>query len=304
MIEWRTVTKRYFGSSAPALADVTFEVADGEIVGLVGLNGAGKTTAMRVACGISRPTAGTVRVDGRDIQTEKVLASQKMGWVPELPNVDPDRRALALLRYFGGFYGLSRADATQRGRDLLRLVGLEGSERTRVRKFSQGMMKRFNLAAVLVGDPSNLLLDEVLNGIDPQGIQFVRNWATELRSQGKAVLLSSHQLTEVQRIADRVVFLHRGRLLRVIRRSELEEQATGETRVRLRISNLDPAGLAFLGTLGQVAPWGDAVMLTGREIDLARLNRELVQRGYSVVELQVESTSLEDYFLRLVGQAG
>jgi ABC-2 type transport system ATP-binding protein len=304
VIEWHGATKRYFGSAAAALADVSFDVADGEVVGLVGLNGAGKTTAMRLACGITRLTAGSVHVDGHDIEREKVLASRRLGWVPELPNVDPDRRALSLLRYFGGFYGLSGPEAKRRGIELLRLVGLEGSERTRVRKFSQGMMKRFNLAAVLVGDPSNLLLDEVLNGIDPQGIQFVRTWANELRSQGKAVLLSSHQLTEVQRVADRVVFLHRGRLLRVIRRSELEEQATGETRIRLRIANLDAAGLGFLATLGQVTRWGDALLLTGRGIDLAQLNRDLVQRGYAVVELQVESASLEEYFLRLVGSAG
>jgi len=304
MIEWQAASKDYGGGSPPALDGVSFTVGNGEIVGLVGLNGAGKTTAMRLACGISRPTAGTVSVDGHDIRREKVRASARLGWVPELPNVDPDRRALALLRYFAGFYGLSAPDAKRRAQELLRLVGLEGSERTRVRKFSQGMMKRFNLAAVMVGDPSNLLLDEVLNGIDPQGIQFVRNWATELRSQGKAVLFSSHQLTEMQRIADRVVFLHRGRLLRVIHRSELENLATGETRVRLRIPNLDSAGLAYLTGLGQIARAGDALELTGRGVDVGQLNRDLVSRGYVVTELQVEATSLEEYFLRLVAGAG
>jgi ABC-2 type transport system ATP-binding protein len=166
------------------------------------------------------------------------------------------------------------------------------------------MFKRFNLAAVMIGDPSNLLLDEVLNGIDPQGLQFVRNWATELRSQRKAVLLSSHQLTEVQRIADRVVFLHRGRVLRVIRRAELESLATGEVRVRLRIQNLDDAGRAYLSTFGTVSLAPDAVELVARDLDLAKLNRDLVARGYEVAALQVEATSLEEYFLRLVAQAG
>jgi ABC-2 type transport system ATP-binding protein len=304
MIEWHGVSKQYFGTAQPALADVSFEVGNGEIVGLVGLNGAGKTTAMRIACGVSRLSSGSVEVDGQDITREKARASQRLAWVPELPNVDPDRRALPMMRYFAGFYGISGAEATRRAVELLRLVGLEGNERVRLRKFSQGMIKRFNIAAAMVGDPTNLLLDEVLNGIDPQGIQHVRNWATELKSQGKAVLLSSHQLTEVQRIADRVVFLHRGRVLRAIRRSELESLAGGEVRVRLRVQNLDEPGFTYLGTFGTVARTPDGVELTGRALDLAKLNRELVARGYAVEGLAVEATSLEDYFLRLVATAG
>jgi len=304
MIEWQSCTKRYQGSRTSACDRLNLEVRDGEVLGLVGLNGAGKTTAIRVACGVSLPTSGTVRIDNRDIVQEKAAASRRVGWVPELPNCDPDRPALSTLRYLAGFYGLSGLAATPRCREILKAVGLEGSERTKLRRFSQGMFKRFNLAAAMVGDPANLLLDEVLNGIDPQGIQFVRNWIVELRAQRKAVLLSSHQLTEVQRVADRVAILHRGRLLRVIKRSELENLATGETRIRLRIQNLDAGCIRYLETLGPVVTEGERVSLVGREIDLVDLNRELVRRGYAVAGLQTETTPLEDYFLRLVGELG
>ena len=304
MLEWSDVTKRYPGSSVPALDSVRFDVQDGEVVGLVGLNGAGKTTAIRAACGVILPTAGTVRIDGRDIVRDKAPASTRIGWVPELPNCDPDRRALPTLCYFAGFYGESGSSATAHCRDLLKSVGLEGTERTKLRRFSQGMFKRFNLAAAMVGDPTNLLLDEVLNGIDPQGIQFVRDWTLRLKAEHKAVLLSSHQLTEVQRVADRVAILHRGKLLRVIRKAELENVQTGETRFRLRIQSPNDECRRFLETLGHVTIVGDTITLVGRNIDSVTLNKELVQRGYAVAEIQIEATPLEDYFLRLIGDAG
>ncbi len=304
MIQWSGLTKRYPGTKEPALASVDLEVQDGEVLGLVGLNGAGKTTAIRAACGVILPTAGTVLVDAHDIVRNKVAAAKRIGWVPELPNCDPDRRALPTLRYFAGFYGLSGTYATSRCRELLKAVGLEESERLRLRKFSQGMFKRFNLAAAMVGDPPNLLLDEVLNGLDPLGIQFVRSWMLDLRAQGKAVLLSSHQLTEVQRLADRVAFLHRGKLLKVIHRTELEGLTAGETRLRLRVQNLDDPGVQYLETLGKVTVMADSVSLVGRGIDSVTLLKALVQKGYNVAELQIETTPLEDYFLQLVGEAG
>jgi ABC-2 type transport system ATP-binding protein len=304
MIEWCRLTKRYARSSTPALNALQLEVNDGEVVGLVGLNGAGKTTAIRTACGVTLPSAGTVRIDGRDIIKEKSAASERIGWVPELPNCDPDQRALSTLRYFAGFYGTSGSSATVRCRELLKAVGLEGKESLKLRRFSQGMFKRFNLAAAIIGDPGNLLLDEILSGLDPDGIQFVRSWIHELKIQSKAVLLSSHQLTEVQQIADRVAILHRGRLLRVIRRGELEGLPGGEIRVRLRIHPVDPGCVDYLESLGQVSVSGDTVSLVGRDIDTSSLNKELLRRGYSVAQLQTEGLSLESYFFKLIEEAG
>lgn len=303
MIEWSNLTKRYSASGTPALDAVNFDVQDGEVLGLVGLNGAGKTTAIRAASGAILPTRGTVRVDGHDIVRDKIEASKRLGWIPELPNCDPDRRALPTLRYFAGFYGITGAAADSRCRELLRSVGLEETERLQLRKFSQGMFKRFNLAAAMVGDPPNVLLDEVLNGLDPLGIQFVRNWMLELRAQRRAVLLSSHQLAEVERIADRVAFIHRGKLLRVIRRSELERLLGGETRLRIRIQNHDEALLEYLRTLGSVSVSADSISLSGIGLDSAAINRELIRRGYAVAEIQIETTALEDYFLHVVEEA-
>jgi ABC-2 type transport system ATP-binding protein len=303
MLAWECVSKRYWGQSSLALCEFSLEVHDGEVVGLVGLNGAGKTTAIRMACGVTLPSDGTIRVDGSDILRQKVRASEHIGWVPESPNCDPDRRALKLLRYFAGFYESSGVSAGTRCREILKSVGLAGVEDERLRNFSQGMLKRFSLASAMVADPPNLLLDEILNGLDPEGVVFVRQWMKDLKGQDRAMLLSSHQLTEVQRIADRIAFLHRGRLLRVIPRTELDGRRAEGTRIRLRISNLDATALRYLESLGEVRQEGDALSLLARDIDPAALNHQLMERGYSVAEVSVLDTQLEEYFLSLIQAA-
>ena len=301
MITFRSVTKLYPGSARPALADVDLKVNDGEIVGLVGLNGAGKTTAMRIAAGVISPTSGAVEIDGRDIIRAKVHASQGVGWVPELPNCNPDRRVLSLLKYFAGFYFPSDVAVTAHCLELLRTLGLGGSEQVKFGRLSHGMQVRFQLAAALVGEPSNLLLDEVFSGIDAEGLRFLRDWLLELRSERKSVLLSSHQLSEVQRVADRVAILHQGRILRVKPSSEIGSTVDGETKITLRLKGVDEACLSLLGTFGKVSSVGERIVLSGHEIDPSKLSAELARHGYGIVELATEVPTLEDYLLTVAG---
>jgi len=295
------LTKRFPGRVQPAIENVDLEVRDGEILGLVGLNGAGKTTTIRLAAGVSLPTRGRVLVDGRDIVSEKRLASERLGWVPELFPFETDARALSLLVYFAGFHGLTGPATRAQCRELLARVGLAAVEKDRIRTFSQGMKKRFSLASAMVSDPPNLLLDEILNGLDPEGIAYVRGWVTELRRQKKAVLLSSHLLTELQALADRIVFVHQGRILRTIDRAQLA--AAGTITLRITVDNLDAAALEYLAGLGTSRVDGPTVYLDGPKVEPALINTELVRRGYHVVELRIESTSLEAYFLDLVRTA-
>jgi ABC-2 type transport system ATP-binding protein len=163
------------------------------------------------------------------------------------------------------------------------------------------MKKRFSLASAMIADPPNLLLDEILNGLDPAGIAFVRGWVTDLRRQGKAVLLSSHLLTELQALADRVTFVHRGRILRTVDRAALA--AAGGTRFRITIDNLDETAQRFLAGLGSVQVDGTTVVLSEPPMDLPTLNAELVRRGYRVSALGLEPQSLESYFLQLIEAA-
>jgi ABC-2 type transport system ATP-binding protein len=301
MLVVEDLTKRFPGRAVPAIEGIDLEVRDGEVLGLVGLNGAGKTTTIRVAAGVSLPTLGRVLVDGRDIVREKRLASRHIGWVPELFPFEPQSRALPLLTYYAGFHGLRGPPARARCRELLARVGLGPVERGRLGTFSQGMKKRFSLASAMVGDPTNLLLDEVLNGLDPEGIAFVRRWVSGARQEGKAVLLSSHLLTELEALADRVAIVHQGRLLRTIDRAQLA--AAGGVTLRLRVENLDEGARHYLEGMGKMRLEGPLVLLEAPRAEASEINAELVRRGCRVSELRTESTSLETYFLGLIGAA-
>jgi ABC-2 type transport system ATP-binding protein len=292
------LSKSFPGRRTPAIEDINLELHDGEVLGLVGLNGAGKTTTIRVATGVSLPTSGRVVVDGHDIVHDKSRASEEIGWVPELFPYEPGASAHKLLVFYAGFHGVTGRDAHQLADELLERVGLGGCSQARIRTFSQGMKRRFGLASAMVSDPQNLLLDEVLNGLDPEGMAFVRNWVLDLRRAGKAVLLSSHLLSELQALADRVAFVHLGHLLRVVDRAELAR--AGGTSLHLIIENLDPAAVAYLRSVGSVQVEGSSVVVSAPTADAPTISTELVRRGYRLAELRSEGASLEDYFLKLI----
>ena len=302
MLKFQGLAKSYSGGK-PAVKGIDFEVRDGEVVGFVGLNGAGKTTTIRLAAGVILPSEGSVAVDGHDIVTDKAKASKEIGWVPELPNVEMGARAIDLMVYLSGYHGMKSSEAKARSEELLRLVRLDGFERKRLRTFSQGMKKRFALALALLPDPQNLLFDEILNGLDPEGIQFMRGRAAELKAQGKAVLLSSHILTEIENLSDRVVFLHKGRVMKVASRAELRERGRGSGALRVGLKRLDEGALRYLRTQGEVELVGsDVVRVKNFTGDPASVNAELVGRGYALYELAKEGSSLEDYFLEMVAE--
>jgi ABC-2 type transport system ATP-binding protein len=300
MIKVDSLTKVFSKKAGPAIDSVSFEVADAEIVGFVGLNGAGKTTTIRVAAGVSLPTVGAVSIDGHDVVSDKVEASKRVGWVPELPNFEPNSSGLSLMEYFAGFYGVPPAVAKSRSMELLASVGLQGSETKKLRAYSQGMKKRFSLAASMLSEPKNYLFDEVLNGLDPEGIRYFRRLMIEQKAKGSAVLLSSHILVEVESIADRVVFIHRGKLIKTISREELS--SVGAKIIRIVIRNPDDRAIAYLGGLGSVKREGDVILLASEE-DPARVNSELQKMGYEVTEFGLQKEGLEDYFLNLIEAA-
>ena len=301
MLRIENISKSYGRRQPPAIVDVDFEVNDGEVVGFVGLNGAGKTTTIRVAVGVSLPTRGSVKVDGKDIVSAKADASKQVGWVPEIPNFEPNAKGLGLMKYFCGFYDIPSSTATARSNELLASVGLEGAEQKKFGAYSQGMKKRFSLAVSLISNPQNYLFDEILNGLDPAGIQYFRNMVLSLRKEGRAILLSSHILAEVQAMADRVVFIHKGRVIRVARMSEVS--SLGVSVVDITIQNLDDAALAYLGTVGDVSVDGQTVRLSAARSEASDINAELAKRGYRVSQLVQEKTGLEEIFFKLIGEA-
>ena len=298
MLELRDVVK-YYGR-LKALDGVSFRVNNGEVVGFVGVNGAGKTTTIKISAGVLRPSSGEVLVDGIDMFKDKVRASARVGWVPEVPAFEEDFRAKNYLVYLAGYYGVTGLQAERLAESLLAEVGLKGAEHRRLREYSQGMRKRFALAASMISDPDNLLFDEVLNGLDPQGIAFFRQFALDMRRKGRAVLFSSHILSEVQNIADKVVFIHRGRVIAVKEMSEVLAEASSG--VKVVVENPDDRVLEVLSRLGRVERLGPGSFeVVGAQPQ--DVNAELVREGYRVREL-AQVGGLEDYFFKLIGGEG
>jgi ABC-2 type transport system ATP-binding protein len=232
---------KHFGS-ARALEDVSFSLEPGEILGLVGPNGAGKTTAMQIATGFLLPSSGYGTLMGCSFG--QAAARRRLGFVPDAP-VFFGGNAFDAMRLAGQLSDVAPTrDAMER---VLRRVGLTEWKRD-VRRFSRGMQQRLALALALVHGPKVLILDEPASALDPQGVLDIRNLLKELRGEGAAILLSSHQLGEVALVSDRIAFLHEGRLVRYGRLDELL-RSTGEVEIVLR---------NFAADAEFAAQWGDA----------------------------------------------
>jgi len=302
MIQITGLTKKYKKNLPPAVKNINLEISDGEIVGFAGLNGAGKTTTILVSCGIIFPTSGIVRIDGKDIVKEKVEASKNIGWVPELPNFEPNARAIPLLKYYAGFYGISSSEAEAKAEELLKKFSIWDSRSKKLKDYSQGMKKRFSIVAAMMGNPKNFLFDETLNGLDPEGVRDMRNVMIQLRKEGKAVLLSSHILSELENVADRIAIIKRGELVKIIERSELSH--LGNPFVQINIQNPDDKVDGLLAAYGKVERSGNVYYVKDLKIgsdETYKINQVLVSSGYNVISVSLKNESLEDYFLNLVG---
>lgn len=293
---------RWFGRFK-ALDNVSFRVGDGEVVGYVGLNGAGKTTTIRICVGVLRPSTGDVVVDGYSITKQKREASFHIGWVPELPIFEQDEKAIDYFVYLAGYYGLSKSEARRLGKELFEQVGLSRFMDRRLKHYSLGMKKRFALAVSMINDPRNFFFDEVLNGLDPKGIAFFRNLVKRFRREGRAILFSSHILGEVENIADKVVFIHKGRIIAVKTMDEIKSMA--KPALVVKVSNPDDKLSKILEKYGEVRVRGGKYIVVFREEpDKSQIVRELVENGYSVEEIRSAMTSLEKVFFKLIGEEG
>ncbi len=279
------------------------DVRDGEVLCLVGLNGAGKTTIIRMTSGIILPSRGNITIDSYNIVSNKVEASRRVGWVPEFPNFEPNAKPLPLMRYFAGYYNLKGKEAEKRIKESLESVGLSDYLDRKLSGYSQGMKKRFSIAESLIGDPQNILFDETFNGLDPEGVVFVRNRINNLRKIGKAIMLSSHILTEVEGIADRVAIISHGKLLKILNRNELKN--LGRDMMFLVVDNPDERITSILKKFGEPAVNGTEITLKDLTVPRERYSEvpsELVKEGYMIGRFQIAGESLEEYFFSLVGE--
>lgn len=300
LIEIDGISKSF--GSLKALDRVSFSVKNGEIVGYVGLNGAGKTTTIRICVGVLNPDSGDVKIDGYSITYEKRIASRYIGWVPELPIFELDEKALNYFVYLAGYYGISYTEARSLGRKLLEEVGLGNALNMKLKNFSLGMKKRFALAVSMINNPSNFIFDEVLNGLDPQGIVFFRELTKRFKKENRAVLFSSHILKEVEDIADKVVFIHRGRIVKIMTIDEIKSMV--KPKFIIKIPSIDERAIDILKKYGDIINIDrDTIHIENISRDISEIVEDLVKKGYRVEEFRKEEASLEDVFFKIIGEA-
>jgi ABC-2 type transport system ATP-binding protein len=289
-IETVGLTKRY--GSVTAVDDLTFSVRDGAVTGFLGPNGAGKTTTLRMILALARPTAGHATVLGQPY-AKLAEPARVVGANLEIAGAHPGRKGRDHLRALAAMAGLPRS----RVNEVLRLVELEGAASRRAGKYSLGMRQRLGLAATLLGDPQVLVLDEPANGLDPQGIRWLRDFLRGMASEGRTVLVSSHVLAEVAQTVDDVVVIHRGRLVDQGPVSRLT--AGGHVLVRTPQPDVLRAALEQAGLTAGV----DGEELLVDADDPARVGDIAFGAGVPVHELTTRATSLEEAFLALTSDA-
>ena len=273
-------------------------VEKGAIYGFVGRNGAGKTTLIRTICGLQAPTQGTYTLLGRKHNDPKIAKSRrKMGAVIETPSLYRELNARENLEVQLRMLGLAESAETDR---LLALVGLSEAGRKKVKDFSLGMRQRLAMAVALAGDPDFLVLDEPVNGLDPQGIIEVRELILKLNQKHQVtVMISSHNLDELARLATVYGFIDHGRMVKEIAADELEK--TCRKCVELSVGSVEAAveTLESTGADYRVTA-ADTVEIYG-EIGLSDLLLKLAQNGCAVLSMKARDESLESYYLSLVG---
>ena len=294
MLEIRELTKR-FGTNA-AVDGLSFTAEPGRVLGFLGPNGAGKTTTLRVLLGLTLPTSGNATVDGRSYRELEDPITQ-VGAVLEGPQFHPGRTG----RNHLGVLALAAGLPQSRVDEVLRLVELDGAGSKRVKAYSLGMRQRLSLAGALLGDPSALVLDEPANGLDPQGIRWLRDFLRAEAGRGRTVLVSSHVLAEMAQTVDEVVVISRGRL---VAEGTLEDLTRGtEAPVWVRspeAERLRGALTAKDSVTAEAAEAGaDWLAVGGASLEL--VGTTAAEHGIPIFELYRPRQSLEHVFLELTG---
>ena len=289
MLEVDSLTKR-FGATL-AVDGLSFKAEPGRVLGFLGPNGAGKTTTLRTLLGLTIPTSGSATVDGRPYR-ELSDPVRVLGAVLEGPQFHPGRTGRNHLRVLASGAGLpvGRVD------EVLRLVELDGAGGRRVKGYSLGMRQRLSLAGALLGDPRGLVLDEPANGLDPQGIRWLRDFLRARAAEGRTVLISSHVLAEVAQTVDEVVVVSRGRLIAQGTVDELTAGAGGAVWVRSPARDRLREALRAKEVTAEDGQ-GDWLSVAGATLEL--VGDTAAEHGIAVHELYRQSQTLEDVFLQL-----
>jgi ABC-2 type transport system ATP-binding protein len=294
MIEIRELTKTY--GSATAVSDLTFTVRPGVVTGFLGPNGAGKSTTMRMILGLDEPTSGSVLVNGRSPRSHSAPL-REIGGMLDPRAVHPSRSAYNHLLAIAQTSGIrkSRVD------EVIDAAGIGSVSKRRAGKFSLGMSQRLGIAAALLGDPATVVLDEPANGLDVEGIRWIRGMLQELAGAGKTVFVSSHLMSEIAQTATHLVVIGRGRL---IADTSMEEFMATAAPTAVRVRSADQDALArILRALGMTVTRAEDGTLSVTGATAAQVGAVAGGAGITVLELATEQASLEDVFVGLTQDA-
>jgi len=291
MIEVRDLVKRYRDKTA--VDNLSFTVRPGQVTGFLGPNGAGKSTTMRVITGLDAPTSGWATVNGRPYAGH-AAPLQEIGVLLEAKSAHPGRSAFSHLTSLAYTHGIAK----RRVHEVIELAGLQSVAAKRVGAFSLGMGQRLGIAAALLGDPGILMLDEPVNGLDPEGVLWVRQLLTGLAAEGRTVMLSSHLMSETAQTADHLVIIGRGRLLADTTVEAFVRQA-GVGGVKLRTPEAARLRALLAGPDVTITTAGDPEELLVTGTDARDIGMVAAAHGIPLYELAPQSASLEEAFMNL-----
>ncbi|MCW2870031.1 ATP-binding cassette domain-containing protein [Actinacidiphila oryziradicis] len=295
MIEAQQLTKRY--GEKTAVDQLDFVVKPGTVTGFLGPNGAGKSTTMRMIVGLDAPSGGSVSVNGKHY-ARHTAPLQEVGALLEAKSIHPGRSAFDHLMAQAHTHGIPR----RRVEEVIELTGLQSVAKKRAGAFSLGMGQRLGIAAALLGDPATIMLDEPVNGLDPEGVLWIRNLLTGLAADGRTVFVSSHLMSEMALVADHLIIVGRGRLLADTNVQDLIRQAGGDT---VTVASDNPArlrevlagpGVEITGEVGS-----EELHVTG--MSARAIGFKAAEHGIPLFELSSRTVSLEQAFMDLTRDA-
>ena len=302
MIQTTGLTKYYGTLGALVNLDLTIEA--GEIFGYIGPNGAGKTTTMRILATLLEPTSGTATIDGKLVTRDGKRVRKIVGYMPDFMGVYDDLKVFEYLEFFAAAFGVSRSKRRSVVEGVLELTDLQSKAAFRVDSLSRGMQQRLGLARVLIHDPKVLILDEPASGLDPRARIEIRELLRELKRMGKTIMISSHILSELEEMCDRVGIIEQGKLVFSGTLDDVRERMGVHRKVRVRVAGDEDKAVKLLSALPAVESverLEDAILVTlgdsGAEAGL--IARTLVQGGVAVTELVPEKLKLDEAFLQL-----
>ena len=311
MIEVKNVTKKY--GNFTAVDNITFNVKDGEVVGLLGQNGAGKSTTMNMITGFIEPTEGTIIINGYDIMKKSLKAKKQIGYMPENVPLYPELTVKEFVSYMAELKLVGRKERKQEVENVIKETGLEEVKNKLIRNLSRGYKQRVSMAGALVGNPEVLILDEPTVGLDPKQIIEIRNLIKNLGKK-HTVILSSHILSEISQICERVIILNKGKIVAIDTPENLEEK-TKEQNVLFvivedkeeKMPNLKEK-ITDIEKIEMIKDNEDGTkqykIVSKSEKDIRKaLFEVLPKEGITIFELKKAETSLEDAFIKLVDTA-